>query len=164
MGRCVLSPGVNNDSPSCRDCTYAEAALIVKQLRAAGWKGTFVAADGVKDDGFTKAAGAASEGAVVTCPCHPPDQAPEFAAAYKKAYNSDPATYSAEGYDAANVLLQGIADGNTERSKLLDWVNNYDEDGLTKHIKWDDTGEVSEVIIYAYKVENGKIVPDTEIK
>src|SRR5690349_20869712 len=40
---------------------YAEAALIVKQLRAAGYTGTFVAADGVKDDGFIKAAGSAAE-------------------------------------------------------------------------------------------------------
>jgi len=47
---------------------------------------------------------------------------------------------------------------------MLDWVNNYDEDGLTKHLKFDETGEVSTVVIYAYKVENGKIVLDQPIK
>ena len=62
------------------------------------------------------------------------------------------------------VLLSGIAAGNQDRASLLDWVNNYDADGLTKHIKFDDTGEVSTVVIYAYIVKDGKIVLDQPIK
>jgi branched-chain amino acid transport system substrate-binding protein len=143
---------------------YAEAALLVKQLRAAGWDGTFVAADGVKDDGFIKAAGAAAEGAVITCPCLPPDQAPEFAAAYKKAYNSDPATYSAEAYDAANVFLAGIAASKTSSEDMTAFIKSYDQPGVTKRIKFDAKGEPAEVTVWAYKVEGGKIVADQEIK
>ena len=143
---------------------YAEAALLVKQLRASGWKGTFVAADGVKDDGFIKAAGAAAEGAIVTCPCLPPDQAPEFAEAFKKAYNSDPATYSAEAFDAANVFLAAIAAGKTESKAMTDFISSYDEKGVTKQIKFDEKGEPAEVSVWAYKVQGGKIVADQEIK
>jgi branched-chain amino acid transport system substrate-binding protein len=143
---------------------YAEAALLVKQLRGAGWDGTFVAADGVKDDGFIKAAGAAAEGAVITCPCLPPDQAPEFAAAYKKAYNSDPATYSAEAYDAANVFLAGIAASKTSSEDMTAFIKSYDQPGVTKRIKFDAKGEPAEVTVWAYKVEGGKIVADQEIK
>ena len=143
---------------------YAEAAIMVKQLRQQGWKGTFVAADGVKDDGFIKAAGAAAEGAVVTCPCLPPDKAPEFQSAFKAAYNSDPATYSAEGYDAANVFLAAIAAGKTSLSDINAFVKSYDAQGVTKHIKFDDKGEPSAVSVWAYKVTGGKIVPDQEIK
>jgi branched-chain amino acid transport system substrate-binding protein len=143
---------------------YAEAALLVKQLRAAGWDGTFVAADGVKDDGFIKAAGAAAEDAVITCPCLPPDQAPEFAAAYKKAYNSDPATYSAEAYDAANVFLAGVAAGKTSSEDMTAFIKSYDQPGVTKRIKFDAKGEPAEVTVWAYKVEGGKIVADQEIK
>jgi len=143
---------------------YAEAALIVKQLRAASWKGTFVAADGVKDDGFIKAAGAAAEGAVVTCPCIPPDEAPDFAAAYKKAYNTDPATYSAEAFDAANVFLDGIKAGKTTWSDMNAFVGSYDKQGVTKHIKFDSKGEPAAVSVWAYKVQDGKIVKDQEIK
>ena len=80
---------------------YPEAAPLIKQLRDAGWKGTFVVADGVKDQSFIDNAGSAAEGTIITCPCAPPNVAPEFAAAYKKAYNSDPDTYSGEGYDSA---------------------------------------------------------------
>lgn len=143
---------------------YAEAAIMVKQLRQQGWKGTFVAADGVKDDGFIKAAGAAAEGAIVTCPCLPPEKAPEFQTAFKAAYNSDPATYSAEGYDAANVFLAALAAGKSTPADVLSFVKNYSGQGVTKQIKFDSHGEPSAVSVWAYKVSGGKIVPDQEIK
>jgi branched-chain amino acid transport system substrate-binding protein len=143
---------------------YAEAALLTKQLRSAGYKGTFVAADGVKDDGYVKAAGSAAEGAIVTCPCLPPDEAAEFSSAFEKAYGSPPATYSAEAYDAANVFLEAIAAGKTSSEDMNAFIKGYDKKGVTKQIKFDDKGEPAEVSVWAYKVEGGKIVPDQEIK
>jgi len=142
---------------------YPEAGLLAKQLRQAGWKGTFVSGDGSLDPGFLTAAGAqGAEGAVLTCPCAP--STGDFATKYKALNGQDPGTYSAEGYDVMNIFLQGLDAGNTTREELLDWVNNYDADALTKHIKFDPTGEVSVVVIYAYKVEGGKIVPGTPIE
>ncbi|HET7070834.1 MAG TPA: branched-chain amino acid ABC transporter substrate-binding protein [Nocardioides sp.] len=142
---------------------YAEAGLLIKQLKAAGYKGAFMSGDGSLDPGFIQAAGAdAANGAILTCPCAP--SSADFTAKYK-ADNSgaEPGTYSAEGYDAANVILSGIAEGKYTRADLLDWVNNYDQDGLTKHIKF-NKGDVSTVVIYAYKVGGGKIQPGTPIK
>lgn len=143
---------------------YSNAGKLAKQLKDGGFTGTFVAADGVKDDGFIKGAGAAAEGAVVTCPCLPPDKAPEFAAAYKKAYNTDPATYSAEAFDAANVFLDAIAAGKTDWKDVTDFIASYNKQGVTKNIKFDAKGEPAEVSVWAYKVTGGKIVPDQEIK
>ncbi len=143
---------------------YSNAGKLVKQLKDGGFTGTFVAADGVKDDGYIKGAGAASEGTILTCPCLPPDKAPEFAEAYKKAYNTDPATYSAEAYDAANVFLDAIAAGKTEWADVTEFIKTYDKQGVTKKIKFDDKGEPAEVSVWAYKVQDGKIVPDQEIK
>jgi branched-chain amino acid transport system substrate-binding protein len=143
---------------------YAEAGLLAKQLKTGGYDGIFMSGDGSDDPGFITAAGAdAAEGAILTCPCAPaPD---DFTTNYKAVNGgAEPGTYSAEGYDAAMVLLSGLAAGNTDRASLLDWVNNYDADGITKHIKFDSTGEVAEVVIYAYKVETGKIVLDQPIK
>ena len=37
---------------------YAEAGLLAKQLRAGGWKGTFLSGDGTLDPGFIEGAGA----------------------------------------------------------------------------------------------------------
>jgi branched-chain amino acid transport system substrate-binding protein len=143
---------------------YSNASKLVKQLKDGGFAGTFVAADGVKDDGFIKGAGAAAEGAILTCPCLPPDKAADFAAAYKKAYNSDPATYSAEAYDAANVFLAGIKAGKVTNADMNAFIASYSAQGVTKMVKFDAKGEPSSVSVWAYKVTGGKIVPDQEIK
>ena len=62
-----------------------------------------------------------------------------------------------------NVFLQAVAAGKSTRQDMLDWVNNYDAKGITKQIKFDQSGELGDVTIYAYKVEDGKIVPVTPI-
>jgi branched-chain amino acid transport system substrate-binding protein len=144
---------------------YAEAGLLVKQLRAAGWKGYFVSGDGSNDPGFVEAAGkSAAADSRLTCPCGPASA--DFTAKYKAANDGkEPGTYSAEGFDAANIFLDGIAEGKTTRPDVLSYVNAYDKDGLTKHLKFTPEGEVAEVVIYAFKVDDaGKIVLDTVIK
>jgi branched-chain amino acid transport system substrate-binding protein len=137
---------------------YPEASLLIKQVKATGWDGTFVVGDGVKDPEFVKVAKDAAEGTVMTCPCVPGETIPAFYAAYKAKFNTDPGTYSAEGYDAANVFLNGIASGIDDRSAMNDYVSSYDADGITKHIKFDATGESAEIPIWAYEVKDGQIV------
>jgi branched-chain amino acid transport system substrate-binding protein len=140
-----------------------EAAPLIKQLRDAGWKGTFVVADGVKDQSFIDNAKDAAEGTIITCPCVPADVAPAFQTAYKAKYNEDPNTYSGEGYDSATILLDGIAAGK-DRSSMVDFVKSYDKKGVTKQLKFDAKGESADIKVFAYKVENGKIVSVGEIK
>ena len=62
---------------------YAEAAPFVQQLRDAGVTAAFVSADGTNDPQFVAQAGAASKGAILSCPCGPAPE--EFAAAYTSA-------------------------------------------------------------------------------
>ncbi len=138
---------------------FAEGAPFDQQLVAKGFKGAFVGPDGVKDDQFIKQAGDASANAFFTCPCIPGELIPSFASAYSALTNSQPGTYSIEGYDAATVMLAGIDKGNQDRAKLLDWVKNYDASGLSKHYKWDDKGELQAPAVYGYRVKDGKIVP-----
>lgn len=142
---------------------YAEAGLLAKQLKSGGFKGLFVSGDGSLDPAFVEASGAqGGEGAILTCPCAPsPD---DFAAKYEELNNAAPGTYSTEGYDAMNVLLQGIGTGLSTRADLLEWVNNYDAAGITKQIKFDEGGEVAGVTVYAYEVVGGVIQPGTPIE
>ncbi|WP_244328521.1 branched-chain amino acid ABC transporter substrate-binding protein [Yimella sp. cx-51] len=137
---------------------YAEGAPLNQQLVAKGFKGAFIGPDGVKDDQFIKLAGDSSKNAYFTCPCIPGELIPDFASAYKGVANAAPGTYSVESYDAATVLLAGIQKGNTDRPKLLNFVKSYDGQGLSKKIKWDDKGELSDLAVYGYKVDGGKIV------
>jgi branched-chain amino acid transport system substrate-binding protein len=142
---------------------YAEAGLIVQQMRGAGVEATFVVADGVKDPGFIEAAGDAAEGTIITCPCLPPEEQADFSSAFEEAFGSVPGTYSAEAYDAANVFLAGIDEGNTDREAMLEFVNGYSGEGITKNVSFGDNGEVEEIAVWAYKVEGGEIVADQEI-
>jgi branched-chain amino acid transport system substrate-binding protein len=143
---------------------YAEAALLVSQLRDGGFEGTFVVADGVKDPGFLEA-GEAAEGSVITCPCIPADDpaVAEFAAAYEAEFGEAPGTYAAEAYDATNIFLDGIAEGIDNREDMLAFINEYDEPGVTKQLAFDETGEPADVHVYAYTVTGGEIVPEGEI-
>ena len=135
---------------------YQEAAPFAQQLNDAGVKAKFVGPDGVKDDLFVKA--------YFTCPCVPADQFTKFTDAYKAATGVDPGTYSPEAYDVATILLKGIDAGKKDRAGLLDFVKTYDGQGITKHFKWDDHGELAATTVWTYKVDNGKIVRNTEIK
>jgi len=142
-----------------------EAALLVKQLRTAGWTGEFVSDDGVKDPAFQEGAGTAAEGVIVTCPCNPPDSSPAFQTAYKARFNNaNPGTYGGEAYDAATILLNAIGDGKTTRADVLAFTKAYDKEGVTKHLKFDDKGEVTDVKVYAYKVTGNDFASVGEIK
>jgi branched-chain amino acid transport system substrate-binding protein len=140
---------------------YADGGRLLKQLRDSGLNATFVSDDGAKDDNFIRTAGrAAAEGAFITCPCAPPEQVKngqKFIADYKAAFGADPGTYSAEGYDAANVVLEAIKAGKYDRKAINDFLSSVDFQGITKEIKFDSKGEVSEKTIYMYEVKNGVI-------
>ena len=138
---------------------YAEGAPFAQQLKSKGFKGVFIGPDGVKDDQFVKQAGNASEGTYFTCPCLPGELIPDFSTAYEKAFDISPGTYSIEGYDTAIVLLRGIDEGNTDRAKLLEFVEGYSGQGFSKAYKWSPDGELAERPVYGYKVEDGKILP-----
>ncbi|WP_436698247.1 branched-chain amino acid ABC transporter substrate-binding protein [Nocardioides sp. BYT-33-1] len=144
---------------------YAEATILIGQLRNGGFDGTFVVADGVKDPAYLDAKDAA-EGTIITCPCIP-DTDPAvatFAADYEEEFGEAAGTYAAEAFDAASIFLAGIEDGIDNREDMLTFVNDYDEKGITKQLKFDDKGEPADVHVYAYTVKDGAIVPEGEIK
>ena len=69
---------------------YSQAGPLAKQLRDGGvTRPSSCSVTASKDAGFVKLAGTAGEGAIITCPCAP--SPPDFAAAYKAAFNVDPA-------------------------------------------------------------------------
>lgn len=130
---------------------YAEAAPFVQQLRDAGVTATFVSGDGVNDPQFVDQAGAASKDAILSCPCGPaPDQ---FAADYQASAGQAPGVYSTEGYDLATIMMTGIDSGVADRAAMIDYVKNYDGQGLARHYKWDANGELSASLIWVYKVQ-----------
>lgn len=143
---------------------YGEAAKLSTQLRDGGVTATLVFGDGVKDQaGYADAAGPAAEGAIIGCPCK--DGGEEFNAKWQAKYNEVPGTYGAEYYDIASLYLSIIKAGAADRAAVLAGVKAADFAGVTKQIKFADNGEATEAgAIYLYKVVDGKITFETEVK
>ncbi|MGH3646753.1 MAG: branched-chain amino acid ABC transporter substrate-binding protein [Micromonosporaceae bacterium] len=143
-----------------------EAGPFLKQLRSAGVETPFVGSDGLYGADFPKAAGKQAEGAIITCPCLPATEAAgSFADDFEAEYGEAPGAYGAEGYDAANVFLDALKSGASTREDVEKFVDAYDKEGATKHLKFDDKGDVAKdsVVIWTYKIEGGALVPDTEL-
>jgi branched-chain amino acid transport system substrate-binding protein len=144
-----------------------EAAPLLKQARAAGIQAKFLGFDGLYDPGFPEGAGAGATGAIVTCPCLPAAEAGgTFSADYQKEYGQAPGSYGAEGYDGATILIEGYKAGKKTRADLLAWVDAYDKQGVSKYLKFDESGDVdkSRVVIWSYVINGTTFEPQQEIK
>lgn len=144
---------------------YSQAGKLKKQLTDAGVKSVFVSGDGSLDGGFLDGAGAQAEGAIISCPCNLATESAEgklgaFAKNYKKEFGTDAGTYSSEAYDAANILMNGIAAGNTTRAKLLEYVEGLSSyEGISKTVEFQDNGNLKATTVYFFEVKSGKFTP-----
>jgi branched-chain amino acid transport system substrate-binding protein len=123
-----------------------------------------VSGDGALDPGFIDKSGAADgEGALITCPCKlatadAGGALGAFATKYKSVVGKDAGTYSSEGYDAANILIKGVEAGNTDRAKLLAYVESLTPYvGLSKTIEFEPNGNVKGGDVFVYEVKGGKL-------
>jgi branched-chain amino acid transport system substrate-binding protein len=150
---------------------YAEAGRLKKQLTDANVRATFVSGDGSLDNGFTTAAGnAAAEGSRLTCPCNlaletSTGKLKTFYDDFKRIIGKDPGLYSPEAYDAAKILIQGIKAGNTDRPKLLQYVEGLSRyDGISKSIEFETNGNLKSKTFFVFQVRGGKIAPLQQVE
>lgn len=90
---------------------YPEASRLIRDLRAAGFDGTFMVADGCFDPEYITETGANAEGTIVTMG-YVPDYDPAgraWAKRFRDHVGHDPGPYSSQSYDAVNVVLKAIA-------------------------------------------------------
>ena len=163
-----FSSTVNKVKPANVDAVffggyYSAAGKLIKQLRDGGVQGTFMSGDGSLDAQVISAAGGtAANGALLSCTCSSAvgstDPAVQkFATDYKAKFNVDPATYSAEGFDATNVFLQAIDAGKTSTSDINDFITKIDFKGVSKQIKFTDKGELAGNLLFVTEVKDGKL-------
>lgn len=132
---------------------YAEAAKLVKQLRQADFKGTFMSGDGSQDPAFVKAAGDAANGAILSAPAGPAPA--DFSAKYKAANGKDAGLYSTQAYDAANIFLAAFKAGKESPKDINDFIASYNAAGASGPIEFDGKGDITASVIYAYLVKDG---------
>ena len=162
-----FSSTVNKVKPANPDVVffagyYSAAGKLVKQLKDGGVQGTFMSGDGTLDAQFIAGGGAAANGALLSCTCSSAvgssDPAVQkFATDYKAKFKADPATYSAEGYDATNAVLQAIDAGKTDPADINDFVTKIDFKGVSKQIKFAPNGELANDLLFITEVKDGKL-------
>jgi ABC-type branched-subunit amino acid transport system substrate-binding protein len=143
--------------------TGTGAARAAGLLAGAGFKGPR-AVDYTTAGPEFLTAGAAAEGWQFFAPYIGPD-APEvagLAAAHRKAYRSEPAVWTAEAYDMANLVIDRLATaaaGGTRptRSELLAALGQGTYQGLTKEYGFDERRQVKTNRYYAHRVEGGTL-------
>ena len=145
------------------------AGQLVKDKVKAGMSNEdviFMGPDGINDQAFLDAAGEEADGTYVTFgslfPSELPEKGQEFVSQYKERYGSGPEPYSANGYEAANVLLDAIDrtcenDGEVTREGVvreLFATRNYD--GVLGTWSFDEDGDSTLTEVSVEKVENGE--------
>ena len=143
---------------------YADAAPLAKALKNTSYTGKTLSDDGTNDPKFISLAGPASESWQFTCPCLSASAATDattmkFVSDYTASANQPPGTYSPEGYDVTNTLITVMKTlgSNVTRAGVVNGLRTVDYKGLTKEIKFQPNGEVTEKGIYVYAVQSGKI-------
>ncbi len=111
---------------------YQEGGLIINQLKAAGFKGKIMVADGSVDPSLVKIAGAANAEGVLATMTQTPDTikgAEQWISDYKAKFNSDPGPYSTQSYDAVRVAAEAITQAKSTKGadveKALEAIDGF---------------------------------------
>jgi len=111
---------------------YQEGGLIINQLKAAGFKGKIMVADGSVDPSLVKIAGSANAEGVFATMTQTPDTikgAETWIANYNKKFNSAPGPYSTQSYDAVRVAAEAITQAKGTNGadviKALEGINGF---------------------------------------
>ncbi|MCT2587136.1 branched-chain amino acid ABC transporter substrate-binding protein [Actinophytocola gossypii] len=146
---------------------FPQAAPLSEQLAAAGLTGPVMGGDGIYHDAYLSAGG--KEGDLATsvgAPTEDLESAQEFASAYEaKGYPEGIGAYGAFAYDAANVIIDSLAttigDGEwspSMREDLVATVGEYEGDGATGKVAFDEYGDSTNHVLTVYEVRDGKWV------
>ncbi len=145
---------------------FPEAQLLSSQMDAQGIKAPLMGGDGIFDPTFIKTAGQAAEGDLCTSVGAPTDElesAADFVEAYAAAKYADPfSAYGAYAYDAANVIINALAEVLPDekeltadvRTKIVAAVQKSSFDGATGKVAFDEFGDNVTKVLTVYKVTN----------
>jgi branched-chain amino acid transport system substrate-binding protein len=136
---------------------YCDLAKLTDALRTSGYQGGIMSGDGSLDPHFMSDLSKLSDGAgvLLSCACSTVGgtAGAKFSTAFKKLAKFIPGTYSAEAYDAANLIIAAMNKvKKINRSSVLGAIHSINFKGLTKTIHFDSNGDVSGSAIYVSKV------------
>jgi ABC-type branched-subunit amino acid transport system substrate-binding protein len=104
-----------------------ESGLILKQMRAMGFKQPVYGSDRMVNPEFLKIAGPDAEGVVTTCQYNPNSTDPKYLAFKKKylaKYGLEPDVFAAHAYDGMQIIIKSIENVGLNRVLIRDWLTN----------------------------------------
>jgi branched-chain amino acid transport system substrate-binding protein len=147
---------------------YPQAGPLSKQLAGAGLNIPVMGGDGIFDDDFIKLGGRDGDLATsVGAPTEDLDSAKAFVDAYEKGgYKEGFSAYGAFSFDATNVIVTSLAetigDGEwtegdkAQREALVKKVGEYDAEGATGKVSFDEYGDSTNKVLTVYQISGGK--------
>lgn len=148
---------------------YPELALLLKQSKKVGLNAVWMGGDGIFDAALMQLAGTdATEGTYATMLGVDPHSVPtakDFVTRYEARYG-DIGSFSAYGYDAANVIIEAIRRaGKKDREAVLAQLRSMkDFPGIMGAINFDEHGDAIGKSVGIFKVEKGKFKFLKEVK
>ncbi len=148
---------------------YPELSLLLKQSKKVGLSVTWMGGDGIYDVTLIQLTGAElAEGVYATMLGVDPHTIPgakDFVARYEARYG-EIGSFSAYGYDAANVLIEAIRRaGKKDRQAVLAEVKKMkDYPGILGPVNFDEKGDAIGKSVGIFKVEKGKFKFLKEVK
>jgi len=137
-----------------------QAALILKQLRAAGMKQRVFGAYRTLGPALLAEAGPAAEGFEAVFPYDPTRKDPkwiDFNQRFEKRFNEKPEQFASLAYDAMNMLLDSICKAGLNRARIQDALDNVAQyDGVTGHMVF-DPNQKNVAPMYLGTVHNGVV-------
>lgn len=138
---------------------YAEGGLIIRQARGQGIDASIMVGDGSRDAALIATAGLASaEGVFVTSP--PSAAELPGAAGWARRYaaaHGEPGPYSAQAYDAAQIVAAAIqAAGSTDRAAVAAAIRAIHHDGVTGAVSFDASGRRQDAAFVVLEIREGR--------
>jgi branched-chain amino acid transport system substrate-binding protein len=138
----------------------ADAAQILKQMRAAGMKQRVFGAYRTLGETLLKEAGEAAEGFEAVFPYDPTRNDPrwlDFNKRFEDRFHEKPEQFASMAYDTMNMLLDSICKAGLNRARIHDALANIEEyDGVTGHMVF-DPNQKNVAPLYLGTVHNGAI-------
>ncbi|XVX21884.1 branched-chain amino acid ABC transporter substrate-binding protein [Actinomycetota bacterium] len=145
---------------------YQEGGLLIKQLRAAGYKGKIMVADGSVDTKLVSIAGGSTGEGVFATMTQTPQTIPggeEWVANYKKSFNAEPGPYSTQAYDAVRIAAEAVKNAkSTDGAKVVQALEAIDGfEIFSGKLKFTPEHTLSEGGFDILVVENGKFIKNS---
>ena len=136
---------------------YVEAGKILKQARAAGFKGVFFSGDGAENDDFFRYAGDAGNDVYVSVSGIPLESLPsgaDFIARYRKRWpDSSPQTSEVYAYEAVRIALWALRKTGGDRKAAIEAIRSEPHESMLGTFIFDAKGDSLKSVITTMKAD-----------